>query len=230
MQRMALFYRVPVFVALAFVSLGAWDPVSAGAYPAEHVLKAVLFDSTEPKNSVGMIAHQFLEIGDDYENHEVLGFEPGRILLKNRATFEVIRIPAEDFMRSKDCVEIRHRFVVKQLHAIYDAQAAYIAKYGDRYAPDLETLIKEELLPGGFSEGIKQDYFFSVLEIKAEFNKEPQFFVRASPVSSIQPDSFFSVDELGEIHFSDTKVLLPVGPVWDYFDHGAPRSEDLGVN
>lgn len=211
-----------LFCFLSFI-----QPVEA-SFPAEDVPRAVLFDSGGPQNSVGIMGKNFVEAGDDYEHYQVVGFEPRVILLKDYHTDEITKIPAEDRFNAKIIHEARHRFVVKQLRAIYKAQIAYIAKHGNHYAKDLDTLIYEEFLSDGFSLGIKQDYYFRIAETKAEFKKEPVFFAVATPVKSIQPDLLFSVDQLGLVRYAETIVHLPWGPAWDYVDHNPGQSFYIG--
>lgn len=202
---------------------------SALAENLEYSILEVLYDRGNPDRSVGIVDQTLLHVGDFYVGCRVLAFEDNAIVFEH--------IPNEDFVKlvlrgkadEKLVRRARHLFVVKQMKAIYEAQVAYLSRFRDHYATDLESLMRQEVLADGFEAGAKQNYYFEVAETQKEFGRDPTFLAVASPLSEIQPDLYFSVDQLGLVRYGDTRYQAPWGPAWEYTDHTGPRSFFIGV-
>ncbi len=192
--------------------------------------KSVLYDLGDPQKSVGVIGNQLVELGSLFEDQEVAGFESGKIVLRNIETQEGTKWIADSKLEGEILKEARHLFVAKQMKTIFEAQQKFFAKYRDHFAPDLETLIHEEFLADGFEDqGLKQHYFFKIIETSADFGKDPKFRALAAPEEDLQPELFFTVDELGLIRFAESESLALWGPVWEYSPIQKTKSEYVGA-
>ena len=200
-------------------------------YP-EPKLKAVLFDRGDSRNSVAVLEDAAVELEDFYKNYQVVGFEPDAVIFEETLSREGVKFVQSSPQEPDEVLlkRARHLFVVRQMKVIYAAQMEYFHQYHEGFAPDLETLIKYGLLLDGFENGIKQEYSFQILESSAEYQKEPTFMAMAAPVPALEPDYFFSVDQLGLVRFADTSSQIRWAPVWDYMEHsGGPKSRFLGI-
>ena len=103
----------------------------------------IIFDAGNPDASVGVIGEEVLEVGAWYENLQVIAFEPDAIILKEEEAEDTLKWLKEGAISTKALARARRFFVVKQLRAIDGAQHQYLAKFHDRYAADITTLINQ---------------------------------------------------------------------------------------
>lgn len=195
-------------------------------------LTEVIFDGAEPDLSVAVIDGELYQLGDLYEDAQLLGFYPQAIILKNLATSESVKCPVFE-TRPDAAIHQRalHLFVSKQMKAIYEAQVKYRHRFGDIYAPKIDTLVEQGLLKG-FNGGIKEGYSFQIIEIGqtkrlAMFPREATFKALAEPLEPSEGSLYFSVDHLGEVRYGSTRFAALWGPVWDYNNPTAVPDKEI---
>ena len=200
-------------------------------------VEAIFFDPGNPSMSIGLIENNtLLEVGDYYEGYRVISFSPNSVVLHHTSTQNPIKWMVNEEDESEINEEAyRHgvsRFIVKQLDAIYRAQAMHLQTFRT-YAEDLESLIQQGFLLDGFRDHVKMNYEFSITQTgKTQYRhlssqRRLTFRAIAKPID--QKGYYFTVDELGEIRFAKDLDHLNWAPVWDYADHGAPGQRDLTV-
>ncbi len=186
-------------------------------------LTEVIYDGTEPDLSVAVIGGELYQLGDIYEDSQILNFYPQAIILKNLATSESVKCPVfESPADAKIHQRALHLFISKQMKSIYDAQVKYSHRFGNIHASKLDTLVEQGLLHG-FKNGIKEGYFFEVTETGltkrlALFPRQATFKAMAAPVQPVEGSFYFSVNHLGEVRYAENRFEASWGVVWEYND------------
>lgn len=186
-------------------------------------LTEVIYDGAEPDLSVAAIGGELYQLGDIYEDAQILNFYPNAIILKNLATSESVKCPVfEAPADTKLHQRALNLFISKQMKAIYEAQTVYNQRFGDSYAPKLDVLVEQGLLKG-FQNGIKVGYFFEIAETGktkrlAIFPGEASFKAMAAPMKPEEGALYFSVDQRGEVRYAENRFESSWGPVWEYND------------
>ncbi len=207
-----------------------WIP-NLPAAEVETLPVTLFYDTGNANESVAILGPEILELGSRFERYEVIGFEPKAIVLEDEQTSEGMKIREKGQLGEVIQKDARHLFIVKQLRAIFRAQQAYFAKYGDHFAKDIATLIREELLPDGFEpDFLKHGYRFQVASTESEYGKDPDFLATAVPDESLQQELFFSVDGLGQVRYAETLAQIAWGPVWDYSPVEHTPNHFIGVD
>ena len=189
------------------------------------VVVDVLFDEANPHVSVALMKDAVLEEGDFYRNCRIISFEPGAVVVRENATEDTLQWVKTEGSKPRKGMrrKARHLFALKQIKMIYEAQVLYLKEFDNGFAPNLQTLLEQGFLPGGFAEdGQKLDFHYE--NMKSGFKKEmaidqkpePYFFAVASPLR--KGDFYFAIDELGTVRFSKNLSELSWAPVWDYAD------------
>lgn len=210
------------FLFLILMCLLLCRPVAAEQL-ADSPLSIVIFDGAQPELSVAVIDGELYQLGDLYEDSQILEFSSRAVILKNIQTSESVKCPL--FESKPDAAAHRralHFFIYKQMKAIYEAQVAYRHRFGDVYAPNMDDLVEQGLLRG-FTNGIKEGYYFRVTGVGqtrrlAMFPREATFKAVAEPLETGKEFYYFHVDQLGEVRYSETRMGAEWGPVWEYND------------
>ena len=205
-------------------------PAWAGTPPPDLQQIAVIFDPGNPQSSVGIVGKDLLEQGDIYDqDFEVIGFESDAVIVRDVANQDSLKWLQQGEVDAKLFQRAQQLFVVKQLHAVHLAQIAYLQRFPDHYAPDLNTLLDQGLLAGGFDDDIKINYHFRIAatgqtgRLAPHFIREATFFAVAEPVSPEERALYFSVDQLGQVRSAPSLQGVSWGPIWDYSERtGGP--------
>ena len=187
----------------------------------------VVYDKGNPQLSVAMIEDKLYEAEQVFRHHRIMTFDPTGVIAKDLITEDTVRWGVNSKTRPELEHLARHHFISKQMNAIYEAQVQYEQKFKKQYASDLQRLLSQGFLAGGFREAMKQDYKFEILETTQEYNQDPTFYAIAYPAVQMEEDYIFSVDHLGLVRFAKTRQHVRWAPVWDYADHGSPRAFNL---
>ncbi len=206
-------------------------PAAGFAEDARPVLSSVIYDSGNPETSVGILNGEIFEVGDLYENFQVVNFERDAIVLKDQENFDNLKwiVAGEAAVDPELLKKAKSYFVVRQLREIHAAQIKYLKEFEKGYAPDLTTLIRKGFLADGFENDIKQGYFYRIAQtgetgrMAPHYVREPIFFAVAEPQQPEENGVFFSIDQLEVVRFSPTLYGVSWGPVWDYKDHSAQK-------
>ena len=215
---------------LAALLLILGTPAWANTPPPDLQQIAVIFDPGNPQASVGIVGKDLLEQGDLYDqDFEVIGFEADAVIVRDVANQDSLKWLKQGEVDTKLLQRAQQLFVVKQLRAIHLAQITYLQHFPDHYAPDLNTLLDQGLLAGGFENGIKMNYRFRIAQtgqtgrLAPHFIREATFYAVAEPVNSEEQALYFSVDQLGQVRSAASLQGASWGPIWDYADRtGGP--------
>lgn len=195
-------------------------------------LTEVIFDGAEPDLSVAVIDGELYQLGDLYEDAQILGFDSQAIILKNLETSESVKCPVFE-TRVDAAVHQRalHFFISKQMKAIYEAQVKYRHRFGDVYAGNIDQLVEQGLLKG-FNGGTKEGYSFRIIETGqtkrlAMFPREATFKALAEPLDPKEESLYFTVNHLGEVRYGITRFAAMWGPVWDYNNANAVPDREI---
>ena len=220
------------FMVVSFSQTAAWAFTSVHNNSDPEPLYEVYYDLGDPEKSVGIVGEKILSVGDVYRDLRVMNFEPNAIIYQSMRDDSGLKWPMESGQAISEKIrrDALRTYIAGQMKAIFDAQVLYYEKFAEGFAPTLEELIHQGFLADGFKDWKKFGYFFEIVETKNEFGKEPTFLAVASPDDEIQPNPFFSVDQLGLIRVSDTRSQVSWGPVWDYMDRsGGPSSKAIQI-
>ncbi len=225
-QRLSSFLGFLISLTCALTCPLSAEPVSNAP------LTEVIFDGAEPDLSVAVIDGELYQLGDLYEDAQILGFYSQAVILKNLETSESVKCPVFE-TRPDAAVHQRalHLFISKQMKAIYEAQINYRHRFGDVYAEKIDTLVEQGFLKG-FSGGVKEGYSFQIVETGqtqrlAMFPREATFRVLAEPLEPSEGSLYFTVNQLGEVRYAGTKFEASWGPVWDYNNPNAVPDKDI---
>ncbi|MBN1689307.1 MAG: hypothetical protein JW893_09410 [Candidatus Omnitrophica bacterium] len=205
-------------------------PSYVSAHPFEQNSLEVIYDRGDPDNSVGIVGETILEKEDYFEGYRVRAFEDNAIIFEDLRTLDSLKIVTKDEIEPKILQYAQNVFIAKQMKAIHEAQVQYVSQFRDAYADSLEELRKHGFLKNGFEQGVKQGYFFEIVEATKKFNETPTYLAVASPVEEGEGKLFFAVDQLGEVRFGESRFQVPWGPAWNYKDHGVLHSQYIGVD
>lgn len=211
-----------VFFICFFAAAPAWAEALSDA-----PLSQIIYDKAQPDLSVGVIEENLYQVGDLYEQGQILEFYPRAVIFKNLETFDTVKCPVfETKIDSQTRRRAVHFFIYKQMKSIYEAQVAYRHKFGDEYAPSINELVEQGFLRG-FDGGIKEGYEFTISEVTqtrrlAMFPRQAAFWAVASPLDKESEYYYFSVNDLGEVRYSETRTGVSWGPVWEYNDPSQP--------
>ncbi len=201
-------------VSICFLSLGL-------RRLSDLPVSEVIFDPGTPGLSVGVIGNTLVELGDFYEGAKIMGFDQAAVIVKNMQSDDQVKCLASGTTDPKLRRKAVYLFVAKQMRAIGEAQRAYLEKFGDTYAHELEVLMRQGLVRGFKEDAVKQDYYFEISQLgKTKFmvmqGQDPAFLALASPVNPAEGDLYFSVNHLGEVRYGATLFEAAWGPVWEY--------------
>lgn len=216
----------------AFLFLAFPAPLLADVEPVYEIF----YDAAEPARSVGILGESIVEAGSLYQHFRIINFEPEAIVAQDLETEDTAKwLKEKGELDSKLYQRAWHLFIVKQMRGIYEAQIEHFHKFGE-YAASLEKLVQQGFLAGGFEDGKKQGYHFSIAEAGVskkwalESQREPTFLAVAE-LQGQEQEFYFSVDQFGNVRYTPDRDQVKWGPVWDYADHsGGPGQRVIDVN